>query len=80
MPPLELQELRTQLQTLLDQEFIRPIVSPLGASILFVKEKDESIRMCIDYRTLIQVTIKNKYPLPCIDDLFNQLFSAVVFS
>ena len=60
--------------------FIRPSASPCGAPVLFVKKKDWSFRMCIDYRQLNKVTIKNKYPLPRIDDLFDQLQGACVFS
>ena len=65
---------------MLDKGFIRPSVSPWGAPVLFVKKKDGSMRMCIDYRQLNKVTIKNKYPLPRIDDLFDQLQGAKVFS
>ena len=80
MAPLELQELKKQLQELLDKGFIRPSVSPWGAPVLFVKKKDGTLRLCIDYRKLNQVTVKNKYPLPRIDDLFDQLQGAGVFS
>ena len=80
MAPLELKELKDQLQELLDKGFIRPNVSPWGAPILFVKKKDGSMRLCIDYRELNKVTIKNKYPLPRIDDLFDQLQGSQVFS
>ena len=80
MAPTELKELKTQLQELLDLGFIRPSHSPWGAPVLFVKKKDGSMRMCIDYRELNKVTIKNKYPLPRIDDLFDQLRGATVFS
>ena len=73
MAPTELKELKMQLQELLDLGFIRPSHSPWGALVLFVKKKDGSMRMCIDYRELNKVTIKNKYPLPRIDDLFDQL-------
>ena len=73
LAPPEMQELSTQLQELLDKGFIRPSSSPWGAPILFVKKKDGSHRMCIDYRELNKVTVKNRYPLPRIDDLFNQL-------
>ena len=69
----KLKELKVQLKDLLDKGFIRRSISLLGAPILFVKEKDGSLRMCIDYRLLNKVTIKNKYPLPRIDDFFNQL-------
>ena len=80
MTPTELKELKEQLQDLLDQGFIRPSVSPWGAPVLFVKKKDGTLRLCIDYRELNKVTIKNKYPLPRIDDLFYQLQGASVFS
>ena len=68
MAPLELQELKKQLQELLDLGFIRPSMSPWGAPILFVRKKDGSLRICIDYRGINQLTVKNKYPLPRIDD------------
>ena len=62
-----------QLQDLLDKGFIRPINSPWGFSVLFAKKKDKTLRVCIDYRWLNGVTIKNKYPFRRIDDLFDQL-------
>ncbi|KAK9079891.1 hypothetical protein SSX86_001564 [Deinandra increscens subsp. villosa] len=80
LAPAELQELKTQIQELLDKGFIRPSVSPWGAPVLFVKKKDGSMRMCIDYRELNKLTVKNKYPLPIIDDLFDQLQGAKWFS
>ncbi|CAH9147980.1 unnamed protein product [Cuscuta epithymum] len=80
MAPAELNELKTQLLELLDNGFIRPSHSPWGAPVLFVKKKDGTLRMCIDYRQLNKVTIKNRYPLPRIDDLFDQLRGATVFS
>jgi hypothetical protein len=80
MPPAELAELKKQLQELLDKGFIRPSTSPWGCPALFVKKKDESLRLCIDYHPLNVVTIKNKYPLPRIDVLFDQLVGAQVFS
>ena len=80
MAPTELKELKTQLQDLVDKGFIRPSVSPWGAPVLFVKKNDGTMRLCIDYRQLNKVTIKNKYPLPKIDDLFDQLQGASVFS
>lgn len=80
MAPAELKELKEQLKDLLDKGFIRPSVSPWGAPVLFVRKKDGSLRMCIDYRQLNKVTIKNKYPLPRIDDLFDQLQGASYFS
>ncbi|KAL5560311.1 hypothetical protein UlMin_036522 [Ulmus minor] len=80
MAPAELKELQIQLQELLDKGFIRPSYSPWGAPVLFVKKKDGTLRMCIDYRELNKLTIKNKYPLPRIDDLFDQLKGAANFS
>ncbi|KAA0054669.1 pol protein [Cucumis melo var. makuwa] len=80
MAPAELKELKVQLQELLDKGFIRPSVSPWGAPVLFVKKKDGSMCLCIDYRELNKVTVKNRYPLPRIDDLFDQLQRATVFS
>jgi len=80
MAPLELKEFKKQLQELLDKGFIRPSVSPWGAPVLFVKKKDGSMRLCINYRELNKVTIKNKYSLPRIDDLFDQLHGSQVFS
>ena len=73
MTPVELKELKEQLQELLNKDFIRPSVSPWGAHVLFVKKKNGSLRLCIDYRELNKVTTKNKYPLPRIDGLFDQL-------
>ncbi|KAJ0694286.1 putative nucleotidyltransferase, Ribonuclease H [Helianthus annuus] len=75
-----MKELMTQLQELLDKGFIKPSVSPWGAPVLFVKKKDGSMRMCIDYRELNKLTVKNRYPLPRIDDLFDQLQGASWFS
>ncbi|KAL0536321.1 hypothetical protein IC582_025265 [Cucumis melo] len=80
MAPVELKKLKVQLQELLDKGFIWPSVSPWGAPVLFVKKKDGSMRLCIDYRELNKVTVKNRYPLPRIDDLFDQLQGATVFS
>ncbi|KAJ4710029.1 Retrotransposon protein, putative, Ty3-gypsy subclass [Melia azedarach] len=80
MAPSELKELKVQLQELLDKGFVKPSVSPWGAPVLFVKKKDGTLRLCIDYRQLNKVTIRNKYPLPHIDDLFDQLQGARVFS
>ncbi|KAG8503637.1 hypothetical protein CXB51_001568 [Gossypium anomalum] len=77
---IELKELKTQLQELTDKGFVSPSFSPWGAPVLFVKKKDGSMRFCIDYRQLNKVTIKNKYPLPRIDDLFDQLKGATMFS
>ena len=80
MAPTKLKELQKQIDELKDKGFIRPSVSPWGAPVLFVKKKDGSMRLCIDYSELNQVTIKNRYPLPRIDNLFDQLSSAAVFS
>ena len=79
MAPVELQELRVQLQELLDKGFIRPSTSPWGAPILFTKKKGKTLRLCIDYRQLNKVMIQNRYPLPTIDDLFDQLRGARVY-
>ncbi|KAH0697960.1 hypothetical protein KY289_015442 [Solanum tuberosum] len=79
MALVELKELKEQLKDLLDKGFMRPIISPWGASVLFVRNKDGTLRMCIDYRQLNKVSIKNKYPLPRIDDLFDQLQGASYF-
>ncbi|KAI3797604.1 hypothetical protein L1987_32864 [Smallanthus sonchifolius] len=80
LAPSEMQELASQLQELSDKGFIRPSHSPWGAPVLFVKKKDGSFRMCIDYRELNKLTIKNRYPLPRIDDLFDQLQGSTCFS
>jgi hypothetical protein len=80
MPPNELAELKTQLLDLLDKGFITPRSLPWGSPAIFIKKKDQTLRMCMDYRPLNEVTIKNKYPLPRIDILFNQLTGARVFS
>ncbi|RZB86561.1 Transposon Ty3-G Gag-Pol polyprotein [Glycine soja] len=73
-------ELKKQLEELLDKQFVRPSVSPWGALVLLVKKKDGTMRLCVDYRQLNKVTIKNKYPFPRIDDLMDQLVGACVFS
>ena len=75
-----MQELRKQLDDMIEKDFIHPSASPWGAPVLFVKKKDGSMRLCIDCRELNRVTVKNKYPLPRIDDLFDQLRGASVFS
>ena len=80
MAPVELQELGVQLQELLNKGFIRPRTSPWGAPVLFAKKKDKTLRLCIDYRQLNRVTVKNRYPLPRIDDLFDQLRGGRVYS
>nr|GEV79462.1 putative reverse transcriptase domain-containing protein [Tanacetum cinerariifolium] len=78
--PSEMKELSKQLQELFDKGFIRPSSSPWGAPVLFVKKKDGSFRMCIDYRELNKLTVKNRYPLPRIDDLFDQLQGSSIYS
>lgn len=80
MAPAELKELKSQLEELSSKGFIRPSVSPWGAPVLLVKKKDGRSRLCVDYRQLNKVTIKNKYLLPRIDDLMDQLRGASVFS
>ena len=80
MAPLELKELKVLMEELVSKGFVRPSTSPWGAPILFVKKKDGSLRLCINYRELNKVTIRNQYPLPRIDDLFYQLQGARVFS
>ncbi|GKB13927.1 reverse transcriptase domain-containing protein [Tanacetum coccineum] len=80
LAPSEMQELSNQLKELQEKGFIRPSHSPWGAPVLFVKKKDGALRMCIDYRELNKLTIKNRYPLPRIDDLFDQLQGACCFS
>jgi hypothetical protein len=80
MAPRELEEMKKQLEELMDKGFIRPSSSPWGCPAIFVKKKDGTLRMCVDYRPLNAVTVKNKYPLPRIDTLFDQLAGAKVFS
>jgi Reverse transcriptase (RNA-dependent DNA polymerase). len=76
----ELAEVKRQVDDLLQKGYIRPSSSPWGTPVIFVEKKDHTQRMCVDYRALNDVTIKNKYPLPRIDDLFDQLKGATVFS
>jgi hypothetical protein len=76
MTPVELEELKIQLKDLLDKGYVRPSSSPWSCPALFVKKKDEALRLCVDYRPLIAITIKNKYPLPRTDLLFDQLVGA----
>ena len=73
MSPIELAELRKQLEELIDSGFVRPSQALYGAPVLFQKKADESLRMCVDYRALNKVTIKNKYPVPLIQDLMDRL-------
>ncbi|GKB64271.1 putative reverse transcriptase domain-containing protein [Tanacetum coccineum] len=80
LAPSEMRELSEQLRELLEKGFIRPSLSSWGAPVLFVKMKDGSFRMCIDYRELNKLTVKNRYPLPRIDDLFDQLQGSSVYS
>jgi hypothetical protein len=80
MPPNELAELKTQLQDLLEKGFTQLSSSPWGCPAIFIKKKDQTLRMCVDYKPLNEVTINNKYPLPWIDILFDQLTGARVFS
>src|SRR4051812_18094555 len=80
MASRELAELKTQLEALLEKGFIRPSSSPWGCPVLFVTKKDGTERMCVDYRPLNLATIKNKYPLPRINDLDDQLAGSSVFS
>ena len=70
---LELNELKSQLKELIDKNYIRPSVSPWGAPVIFVKQKDKTLRVCIDYYQLNKMTIKKRYPLPHIDDIFYKL-------
>ena len=76
MAPVELQEIKVQIHELLDRGFLRLSTSPWGALVLFAKKKDKILRLCVDYRQLNRVTVNNWYPLPRIDDLFDQLRGA----
>ena len=80
MSLIELVKFKKQLEELLDKQLVRPSVSPWGASVLLVKKKDGTMRLCVDYYQLNKVMIKNKYPLSRIDDLMDQLVGACVFS
>jgi hypothetical protein len=80
MSTLELKELQMQLEELMKEGYIHPSVSPWGAPVLFVRKKYGTLRLCIDFKQLNKVTVKNKYPLPMIDDLFDQLKDAKIFS
>jgi hypothetical protein len=76
MSPVEMKELKVQPQGLLDKGYICPSTSPWGCSVLFVEKEDKELRLCVDYRPFNVITIKNKYPLPCSDILFDQLAGA----
>nr|CAN74360.1 hypothetical protein VITISV_035876 [Vitis vinifera] len=80
MPPAELLELRKQLKELLDAGLIQPSRAPYGAPVLFQKKQDGSLRMCVNYRALNKVTIKNKYPIPLATELFDRLSKASYFT
>ena len=80
MPANDLEEIKKQIKELLKKGYIRRSSSPQGSPVLLVKKKDKSLRMVVDYRALNEVTIKDKYPLPMINDLFDQLQGAKVFS
>lgn len=80
MTTTKLMELKTQLDELLSKGLIRPSVSPWGALVIFFKKKDGTLWLCINYRMLNKATVKNKYPLPCIDDIFDQMKGATVYS
>lgn len=80
MTTIELYELKYQLQEFLQKGLIKPSVSPWGAPIIFVKNKDGTLHLCIDYWMLNKVTMKNHYPLPRIDELFDQMKGEIVFS
>jgi hypothetical protein len=80
MSPMELAELRKQLEKLIDSGFVRPFKAPYGASVLFQKKADESLCMCVEYRALNKVTIKNKYPVSLIQDLMDRLSGASIFT
>ena len=80
MPANDLEEIKKQIKELLEKGYIGPSSSPWGAPVLLVEKKDGSLRMVVDYRALNEVTIKNKYPLPMINDLFDQLKGEKVFS
>ena len=80
MPANDLEEIKKKIKELLEKGYIRPSSTPWGAPVFLVEKKDGSLRMVVDYRALNNVTIKNKYPLPMINDLFDQLQGAKVFS
>ena len=80
MAPAELAELRKQLDDLLDAGYIHPSKAPYGAPMLFQRKQDGSMRMCVDYQALNKVTVKNKYPVPNVADLFDRLSKAAYFT
>ena len=80
MSPLKLDAMKKELDQLLKNGAIEPSVSPFGAPVIFVKKKDGSLRMCIDYQALNKITIKNHFPIPLIDDLIDQLHHAKIFT
>ena len=80
MSSIEMEEIKKQVQELLNQGVIRPSTSPCGSPIVLVPKKDGTWRMCVDYRALNKITVKNRYPLPRIDDLLDQLKNAVYFT
>ena len=80
MSPLELEEAKKQIESMLEHGFVRPSDSPYGASVLFVPKKDGNLRFCIDYHWLNKKMVKNRYPLPLPEELFDRLGSARVFS
>ena len=80
MSPKELELLRKELDEMIEMDHIQPSKSPYGSPVLFAKKKDGSLRLCVDYRALNKLTIKNRYPLPNIDGLLDQLHGATVFS
>lgn len=80
MSPLELKTLKEQLDELIQLNYIKPLTSPWAASVLFIKKKDGSLRLCVDYRGLNTVMIMNKYPLPLLDEFFDQFQGAKYFS
>ena len=80
MSPLELEEAKKQIKYMMDHEYIRPSDSPYGAPVLFAPKKDGSLRFCIDYRWLNKKTIRNRYPLPLPEELYDRLGSSTVFS
>jgi hypothetical protein len=80
MAPAELLELRRQLKMFIDKDFIRPSQSPYGACVLFAKKKDGGLRLCLDYRALNKISVKNSYPLPRIDEILDSLQGATCFS